>query len=552
MRHRAAVGEGAPEARHPRLRRHGSAPRPEMDGRRQAAEHAEARRARRASTGSRRRTSPESPTAWASFATGVNAGKHNIYDFLVRDTRTYLPDLGMVHREPPRFILNYIPIAAPKLTSIRGGTSFWVTAGRAGVRSSVLTVPVTFPPEDVPNGELLSGLPLPDIRGTMGTVLLLRHRPEPLRRRQHGVRRHPEAAGVRRRHRADRARRAAESDRPPAAARSARRGADRRGQNDGERQKLARRRGGHIRLPITIHWNKAGRSATIDIGDSTGPPAGRRMEQVDQPRLQRQPARAHPRHGAALSDSRRSRSCSSTSRPSTGSRTTRPRRCRRRRRSPPTSTSGSGPTARSAGPKPRGRSTRTASTRRRSWTISIARSTIARRSSSSGIDRTAVGSARRRHRVDRPRAAHDVAAHRSDAPDVRQGAGGEVRRLDRARLPQVRRLRRRGDIARRRRHADPDRLGPRLPLVPPVGQPEHLARAGGVHDAPRPPARREEARRSVRRRRPVLGERRLDAHQGVRDGPRPDLSQPERPRRKGHRRPGGRCASGREVSSPRA
>src|SRR5215471_12044963 len=37
--------------------------------------------------------SPESPTAWASFATGVNAGKHNIYDFLVRDTNTYLPDL---------------------------------------------------------------------------------------------------------------------------------------------------------------------------------------------------------------------------------------------------------------------------------------------------------------------------------------------------------------------------------------------------------------------------------------------------------------------------
>src|SRR4051794_27219321 len=45
--------------------------------------------------------SPESPTAWASFATGVNPGKHNIYDFLVRDTSTYLPDLGMVRREPP-------------------------------------------------------------------------------------------------------------------------------------------------------------------------------------------------------------------------------------------------------------------------------------------------------------------------------------------------------------------------------------------------------------------------------------------------------------------
>ena len=113
--------------------------------------------------------SPESPTAWASFATGVNPGKHNIYDFLVRDTATYLPDLGMVRREPAKFLFNYIPIRKLQLHSLRGGTSFWVTAGRNGVRSSILTVPVTFPPEEVPNGELLAGLPLPDIRGTMGT-----------------------------------------------------------------------------------------------------------------------------------------------------------------------------------------------------------------------------------------------------------------------------------------------------------------------------------------------------------------------------------------------
>src|SRR4051794_7422074 len=71
--------------------------------------------------------SPESPTAWASFATGTNAGKHNIYDFLVRDTATYLPDLGMVKRTPPKFLLNYFPISRPKIESIRGGTSFWVT-----------------------------------------------------------------------------------------------------------------------------------------------------------------------------------------------------------------------------------------------------------------------------------------------------------------------------------------------------------------------------------------------------------------------------------------
>ena len=120
--------------------------------------------------------SPESPTAWASFATGVNAGKHNIYDFLVRDTTTYLPDLGMVRREPPRFLFNYIPIAKPKVPSIRGGTSFWVTAGRAGVRSSMLTVPVTFPPEDVPNGELLVGPAAARHPRHDGHLLLLRDR----------------------------------------------------------------------------------------------------------------------------------------------------------------------------------------------------------------------------------------------------------------------------------------------------------------------------------------------------------------------------------------
>ena len=28
---------------------------------------------------------------------------------------------------------------------------------------------MTFPPETVPNGQMLSGLPLPDVRGTIGT-----------------------------------------------------------------------------------------------------------------------------------------------------------------------------------------------------------------------------------------------------------------------------------------------------------------------------------------------------------------------------------------------
>jgi predicted AlkP superfamily phosphohydrolase/phosphomutase len=111
----------------------------------------------------------ESPTAWSSFATGVNPGKHSIYDFLIRDLETYFPDFNMVKREPPEFLWGLIPTKAPKVISMRGGTSFWKTAAADGIRSVVLTVPVTFPPEELHHGEMLGGLPLPDLRGTLGT-----------------------------------------------------------------------------------------------------------------------------------------------------------------------------------------------------------------------------------------------------------------------------------------------------------------------------------------------------------------------------------------------
>jgi predicted AlkP superfamily phosphohydrolase/phosphomutase len=111
----------------------------------------------------------ESPTAWSSFATGVNPGKHNIYDFLVRDFDTYMPDFAMIKKEPPQFLWGFFPKKPPKITSTRGGTSFWIHAGRDGVKSVVLTVPVTWPPEEIAHGEMLAGLPLPDVRATLGT-----------------------------------------------------------------------------------------------------------------------------------------------------------------------------------------------------------------------------------------------------------------------------------------------------------------------------------------------------------------------------------------------
>lgn len=207
--------------------------------------------------------SAESPTAWASFATGVNPGKHRIYDFLVRDTATYLPDLAMLRREPARFLFDYLPIRKPQVFSTRGGTSFWVTAGRAGVRASVLTVPVTYPPEEVPNGELLAGLPLPDIRGTMGTFSYFA---TDLGRHEEGD---TEMGGVLRRLGFDNdvARTALPGPPNPIVRQEIEeiRRAGGAGSGSGRARIEALQDSRHISLPMTVRWHRQARTATVEI-----------------------------------------------------------------------------------------------------------------------------------------------------------------------------------------------------------------------------------------------------------------------------------------------
>jgi predicted AlkP superfamily phosphohydrolase/phosphomutase len=224
--------------------------------------------------------SAESPTAWASFATGVNPGKHNIYDFLIRDTATYLPDLGMVRREPGRFLFGYVPIARPKVHSIRGGTSFWVRAGLAGVRSSILTVPVTFPPEEVPNGELLSGLPLPDIRGTMGTFYYFA---TDLSRYEEG---NTEMGGILKRLLIENDVAHTELIGPPnplvrqQVEQIRRKGPTLSDQDRAQLAELQRRE--DVRLPMTVRWNRADKTATVDLdGQSITLQPGRWSKWVD-------------------------------------------------------------------------------------------------------------------------------------------------------------------------------------------------------------------------------------------------------------------------------
>jgi predicted AlkP superfamily phosphohydrolase/phosphomutase len=91
--------------------------------------------------------------AWASFAAGRSQPK---------------PETS---REPAHLLFNFVPLQRERWTATRAA-SFWSIAAGHGVHASVLNVPGTFPPEDLPHGELLAGLPLPDIRNTQGTYHL--------------------------------------------------------------------------------------------------------------------------------------------------------------------------------------------------------------------------------------------------------------------------------------------------------------------------------------------------------------------------------------------
>jgi len=86
---------------------------------------------------------PITGSAWSSFMTGKNPGKHGIFDFISRKEGTY----------------HLSPINAQK----RDGRPFWSWAGNAGKRVCIFHVPVTYPPEQV-NGMMVSGMLTPPNR----------------------------------------------------------------------------------------------------------------------------------------------------------------------------------------------------------------------------------------------------------------------------------------------------------------------------------------------------------------------------------------------------
>src|SRR5256885_15555790 len=71
---------------------------------------------------------PITPTAWVSWMTGKNPGKHGVFEFLLRRKGSgELPD-------------------TPVSSSSRDGLPFWDVLGQMGKQAIVTNVPCTYPP----------------------------------------------------------------------------------------------------------------------------------------------------------------------------------------------------------------------------------------------------------------------------------------------------------------------------------------------------------------------------------------------------------------------
>jgi len=164
----------------------------------------------------------QTPVSWSTFSTGLNPGRHSIFDFLRRETDTYRPTFAAFEETTVQFLWgernglvvglivgavlllvvflvlklfrrrtllaaaiafgvalvgglglgwmasDLLPVERPLPINRQQGATFWETLGEAGVRSRVIRVPVTFPPEPYPHGELLSGLGVPDLSLRIG------------------------------------------------------------------------------------------------------------------------------------------------------------------------------------------------------------------------------------------------------------------------------------------------------------------------------------------------------------------------------------------------
>jgi predicted AlkP superfamily phosphohydrolase/phosphomutase len=84
---------------------------------------------------------PVSASAWVSFATGCNPGKHGAFDFVFPQPGGY--DIGVIN------------------VKVRGVPPFWKSIEEAGGQVGLMSVPITYPPQPI-NGFTVNGFLVPN------------------------------------------------------------------------------------------------------------------------------------------------------------------------------------------------------------------------------------------------------------------------------------------------------------------------------------------------------------------------------------------------------
>ncbi len=84
---------------------------------------------------------PVSASAWVSFATGCNPGKHGAFDFVFPQPGGY--DIGVIN------------------VRVRGVPPFWKTIEEAGGQVGLMSVPITYPPQPI-RGFTVNGFLVPN------------------------------------------------------------------------------------------------------------------------------------------------------------------------------------------------------------------------------------------------------------------------------------------------------------------------------------------------------------------------------------------------------
>lgn len=164
----------------------------------------------------------QTPVSWSTFSTGLNPGRHGVFDFLKRDPKTYTPAFAAAEEGSETFLFGknngwavgaiggavlallllvilklfrvrtavaavvalvlgiaaglgagigaarLLPVSRPIAISNQHGDTFWHLLGKAGKRVTVMRIPITFPPKGYEHGKLLSGLGVPELTGRIG------------------------------------------------------------------------------------------------------------------------------------------------------------------------------------------------------------------------------------------------------------------------------------------------------------------------------------------------------------------------------------------------